>query len=111
VGGVNEDRLHGGTDDDILIGGYTTHDGDLAALDAIMSIWGSSDSFNGRVASLTSPGGLLVPELTVFDDNAADHVIGAAGRDLAFADTSKNFDGVKDTISLSSSQDVLVALN
>ena len=111
VGGVNEDRLHGGTDDDILIGGYTSHDGDLAALDAIMSIWGSSASFNSRVASLTSPGGLLVPELTVFDDNAADHVIGAAGRDLAFADTSKSFDGVKDTISLSSSQDVLVALN
>jgi Ca2+-binding RTX toxin-like protein len=111
VGGVNEDRLHGGTDDDILIGGYTAHDGDLAALDAIMTIWGSSASFSSRVASLTSPGGLLVPELTVFDDNAADHVIGAAGRDLAFADTSKSFDGVKDTISLSSSQDVLVALN
>ncbi|MBA3485549.1 MAG: hypothetical protein H0T51_27460, partial [Pirellulales bacterium] len=111
IGGANEDRLHGGTDDDILIGGYTAHDGDLGALDAIMTIWGSAASFESRGASLTGSGGLLVPEATVFDDNAADHVIGSAGRDLAFADTSNNFVGVKDTISLSSSQDVLVALN
>jgi Ca2+-binding RTX toxin-like protein len=111
IGGLNEDRLQGGTDDDILIGGYTAHDADLAKLDAIMAIWGSADSFNARVATLTSPGGLLVAGETVFDDDAADHIIGAAGRDLAFADTTKNWDGVKDTISLSSSQDTLIALN
>ncbi|MBA3744202.1 calcium-binding protein, partial [Sporichthya sp.] len=98
IGGANEDRLHGGTDDDILIGGYTAHDGDLGALDAIMTIWGSAASFESRGASLTGSGGLLVPEATVFYDNAADHVIGSAGRDLAFADTSNNFVGVKDTI-------------
>jgi Ca2+-binding RTX toxin-like protein len=111
IGGLHEDRLHAGADDDILIGGYTAHDNNLAALDAIMAIWTSANSFAARVAALTNPGGYLEAGVTVFDDDAADHIIGTAGRDLAFADTSRDFDGVKDTISLSSSQDTLIALN
>ncbi|HEX6960779.1 MAG TPA: PKD domain-containing protein, partial [Lacipirellula sp.] len=111
IGGCNEDLLHGGTAEDILIGGYTSHDEDLAALDSIMAIWGSEASFDSRVATLTGTDGLLVAGSTVFDDDAADHIIGSAGRDLAFADTSKNWDGVKDTVSLSPAQDTLIALN
>jgi Ca2+-binding RTX toxin-like protein len=114
IGGLNEDRLQGGTADDILIGGYTLYDENLTALDSIMAIWADTDlSYLDRVATLTSPTGWLrttVGDATVFDDDANDHIIGAAGRDLAFADTSK-WDGVKDTISLSSAQDILIAVN
>jgi Ca2+-binding RTX toxin-like protein len=111
IGSLDNDRLDGGDDDDILIGGYTVHDNNIVALDAIMAIWGSSASFNTRVNTLKGAGGLLEAGVTVFDDDDSDNIIGGSGRDLAFADTSKNFDGVKDTTSLSSSQDVLVALN
>jgi hypothetical protein len=111
IGGSNEDRLHGGSQDDILIGGYTIHDDDVAALDSIMAVWNSELSFNDRVSALTTGTGWLVAGTTVFDDDAADHIIGAAGRDLAFGDTSKYGDGVKDVLSLSSAQDTLIALN
>jgi hypothetical protein len=109
IGGCNEDRLHGGGDDDILIGGYTSHDNNVAVLDEIMQIWGGPASFNDRV-TMTTSNGLLIAGSTVFDDAATDHIIGAAGRDLAFADTAK-WDGVKDTVSLSSAQDTLIAVN
>jgi hypothetical protein len=111
VGSRDSDHIEGGGDDDILIGGYTSYDNDVAALDSIMDIWGSSDTFNARVSALTGAGGLLQAGVTVFDDNSKDDVIGNSGRDLAFADTSRQFDNVKDSISLQSAQDVLVALN
>ena len=69
IGSQDEDTLDGGNDEDILIGGYTIHDNNVAALDAIMAIWGSSASFSSRVATLTGSGGLLQAGVTVFDDD------------------------------------------
>jgi hypothetical protein len=47
----------------------------------------------------------------VFDDNDEDTIIGGAGRDLIFGDTSPLGDGVADSIALQSLLDVLVAVN
>ncbi len=109
IGSQDEDCLDGGTDDDILIGGVTVHDNDVAALDAIMNIWGSSASFSSRVASLTASGGLLQAGVAVFDDDDADVLVGNAGRDLYFGDNNPA-DHVVDSISLQALQDQLIAV-
>ena len=44
-------------DDDILIGGWTVYDTDLAALDAIMAEWGSERSYQDRIANLNGSTG------------------------------------------------------
>jgi uncharacterized delta-60 repeat protein len=111
IGSQDEDRLVGGNDEDILIGGYSAHDNNLAALDAVMAVWTSAASFNDRVATLTGSGGLLEANVTVFDDNDDDTIIGGAGRDLIFGDTSAIGDGAMDSIALQSMLDVLVAVN
>ena len=111
IGSQDNDDIEGGDGEDILIGGYTIHDNNVAALDAVMAIWTSSASFNARVATLTSTGGLLQAGVTVFDDNDCDDLNGNAGRDLYFGDTSKSGDGVKDNIDWQSAQDKLIALN
>ena len=64
--------LEGGDDEDILIGGYTIHDNNVAALDAVMAIWTSSASFSARVTTLTGSGGLLQGGVAVFDDDDHD---------------------------------------
>jgi hypothetical protein len=110
IGSQDEDYLNAGTDEDILIGGYTSHDNNLAALDAVMAVWTSADSFDDRVADLTGSGGLLEAGVTVFDDDDDDTLIGGAGRDLIFGDTTP-WDGSMDTISLQPLLDVLVAVN
>ncbi|HVT26442.1 MAG TPA: PKD domain-containing protein, partial [Lacipirellulaceae bacterium] len=87
IGGDDSDILVGGGGDDILIDGWTSHDNDPAALDAIMAIWTSSDSFNTRVANLTGSGDLLEPGVAVFDDGDHDILSSGAGHDLVFANT------------------------
>ncbi|HEX4415393.1 MAG TPA: PKD domain-containing protein [Lacipirellulaceae bacterium] len=109
IGSQDDDCLDGGNDDDVLIGGYTVHDNDVAALDAIMSIWGSSATFDSRVATLTSAGGLLQVGVAVFDDHDNDTLVGDAGRDLYFGDNNP-WDGAVDSISLQSLQDKLIAV-
>lgn len=111
IGGLDNDDLEGGDGEDILIGGYTIHDNSVAALDSVMAVWTSSATFTARVATLTGSGGLLQGGVAVFDDDDQDDLNGNAGRDLYFADMSKTGDGVKDTVSLQSTQDVLVTLN
>ncbi len=76
-----------------------------------MAIWTSAASFNSRVATLTSSGGLLAAGVTVFDDNDHDTIVGGAGRDLIFGDTSPVGDGVTDLIALQPMLDALVAVN
>ena len=110
IGSQDNDFLLGGNGEDILIGGYTVHDNDVAALDAIMAIWTSSASFNSRVNTLTTSGGLLQGGVAVFDDDDGDILIGGSGRDLIFGDTYL-WDGAIDLIALQRSQDVLVAVN
>ena len=111
IGSQDEDLLAGGNSEDILIGGSTVHDDNVAALDNIMAIWGSSDSFNARVATLTASDGLLEAGVAVFDDDSLDVILGGAGGDLVFGDTSPVGDGVVDLILFSFLQDVLISLN
>lgn len=109
IGSQDNDLLDGGGDEDILIGGYTIHDNNVAALDAVMAIWGSSASFNARVATLTSSGGLLQAGVAVFDDDDGDILLGGSGRDLIFGDNNP-WDGAVDLMALQPLQDVLVAV-
>jgi hypothetical protein len=61
IGGTGAATLTAGVQDDILIGGWTdydltssgkTYDRKLAALDAIMAEWGSTDSYATRLTAL-----------------------------------------------------------
>ena len=109
IGSQDDDCLNGGTDEDVLIDGVTIHDNNVAALDAVMAIWGSSASFSSRVASLTGSGGLLQAGVSVFDDDDNDVLVGGAGRDLYFGDNNP-WDGAVDSIALQSLQDQLIAV-
>jgi Ca2+-binding RTX toxin-like protein len=110
IGSQNQDLLLGGDGEDILIGGFTAHDGNVAALDLIMATWGSAASFSSRVATLTGSGGLLEANVSVFDDDALDLILGGAGRDLVFGNTNPA-DGAVDLLALNAIQDVLKELN
>ena len=73
-------------------------------------------SFADEVTSLESRTELAAERLTTLllprdpmDDK--DVIVGGAGAYLAFADTSKDFDGVWDTVSVSSSQEAGMAHN
>jgi Ca2+-binding RTX toxin-like protein len=77
IGGLGVDQVSGGTGDDILIGGTTAHDNNRNALDQIMAIWGSTQTYPNRVNG-------LIPFLnagTVMDDGATDRLDGGADRD------------------------------
>ena len=69
--------MFGGPSEDILIGGTTAHDGDNAALLAILGEWTSGHSYDTRIANIH--GGLNgVPALdstTVLDDGAVDRLL------------------------------------
>jgi Ca2+-binding RTX toxin-like protein len=94
IGGLGADRLVANAGDDILVGGYTKHDGDLAALRSVMSEWSRTDvGYAGRVNDLQNGGGLngatLFNNTTVYDDratdvltsDAVDSLTGGAGED------------------------------
>ena len=102
IGGTGVDKLVGDSDDDILIGAVYGGSGDRSTLAAVMAEWGRTDqTYAQRVNHLqTGSGGLngshvLVPGLTVTDDNVEDKLTGDSGLDWFFA----NADGVvKDKI-------------
>jgi Ca2+-binding RTX toxin-like protein len=114
IGAKDNDLLDGGADDDVVIGGTTLYDAydndDRTAIDSVMATWTSAASFDSRVASLTSAGGLLQAGVAVFDDDDMDIILGGTGRDLFFGDTNPA-DGAIDLISLQPLLDVLVAVN
>jgi Ca2+-binding RTX toxin-like protein len=89
IGGTGADTLIGGPSGDILIGDYTDYDTNIAALDAIMAGWDSSDSYSTRYAFITGGGGLngsyVLNATTVHNDFANDTMTGGAGRDWFFA--------------------------
>lgn len=109
VGGAGADRLVGNADDDILIAGATLHDVHEAALAAIMAEWTSIRSYSQRVANVsgsTVAGSdnstfadranlsyylrVDAEAATVFDDNAADVLTGAAGLDWFLFDAERD---------------------
>jgi Ca2+-binding RTX toxin-like protein len=97
IGGLGADSLDAGGGDDILIGGSTVHDSNLAALDAILAKWTSGNAYAPRINNLRQGGGLngavvlRVPTdpgaggPTVFDDAAPDALRGRTGVDWFFA--------------------------
>jgi PKD repeat protein len=106
IGGLGRDVLLGGHGDDLLIAGTTFFDNDIAALDAIMAEWTSERDYATRVANLRGVASgprlngnyFLIangPGRTVFDDAAADELIGSSGRDWFFANLDS---GVRDRV-------------
>jgi Ca2+-binding RTX toxin-like protein len=105
IGGAGSDLLSGGGGDDILIGGSTVYDANEAALCAIMAEWTSPRDYATRTANLAGTGtgasfaarlnGEVYLRVTadpattmVFDDNAADALIGRSGRAWFFANAA-----------------------
>jgi uncharacterized repeat protein (TIGR01451 family) len=91
IGGAGRDRLFGQDGDDILIGGTTTHDGDSAALLAILAEWSAAIGFNARITGL----GAELNAATVLDDGHVDELTGGLNRDwyldFALADKRLGF--------------------
>jgi hypothetical protein len=114
VGGQGADLLFGNFDEDIIIAGATAYDNDQTALGLIMAEWTSSRTFQQRVANLEGAGSgtawtnrmnaniFLVSQpggphdVTVFDDESADLLVGGADRDWFFANYTGP--GVRDLI-------------
>lgn len=91
IGGADLDRLTGGGNEDVLVDGNTIHDGNPAALDAILNEWASAADYPTRVAHLngTLAGGLNgaanLGGTNVVHDALVDILLGGAGLDLFFA--------------------------
>ncbi len=88
IGGLGDDHLEGGADDDLLIGGTTSYDNHADALLAILSEWARPTGLSDRIANLQSGiAGLAGLQLgtTVLDDGAPDTLIGGLGDDWVFA--------------------------
>ena len=91
IGSAGMDRLNGGGQDDILIGGQTRYDSGLdedktvndAALVRLLAEWRTDAPANVRKSRLTAgvDGFFLRPGESVFDDAAADELIGGGGVD------------------------------
>jgi hypothetical protein len=81
IAGRGGATLEGGSAEDVLIGGYTDFDANLAALEVILTEWGSSASYAARTAAL----GSYFNTTTVHDDGMSDLLCGGGGRDWVFA--------------------------
>jgi uncharacterized repeat protein (TIGR01451 family) len=98
IGGLGADQLSGGTGDDILIGGTTAHDNNRNAINQIMAIWGSTQTYPNRVNSLMP----FLNSSTIFDDGSTDRLDGGADKDHDWffdflgADTIVNFNAKYD---------------
>jgi len=81
IGGTGTDTLTGGTGtgEDILVGGSTTLDNDIAGLNDLRSGWNGSDLYAVRVDALDD--GLLAALVNNGDDGSNDVLDGGAGLD------------------------------
>jgi hypothetical protein len=114
IGGTGAAALHAGLGDDILIGGWTdfdpgntglTYGQKLAALEAVMAEWGSTDPYTTRLAALA---GYLSP--TTVHDNSQGGVPVAdklAGNSLA---TDWFFAGANDSVTGKNKNDVITRI-
>ncbi len=106
IGGLGADHLSAGLDDDIIVGGSSTYEGNSAALESALAEWTSGRSFTVRVKNLRDGTGsadrvngtvFFRADQTVFDDVSKDTLNGGAGSDWFFFDPSgANKDKVKD---------------
>ncbi len=87
IAGTGTAALKAGTQSDLLIGGSTAYDSDIAALAAIMAEWTSSDSYATRIARLTGSeggganGSTLLTTTTVLNNHHANTLSGGSGLD------------------------------
>jgi hypothetical protein len=115
IGGTGAATLNAGTEDDILIGGSTnydigsnsglTYDQQLAALNAIMAEWGSTDSYATRLSALAGQ----LNSSTVHDNYAggkavADQLLGNANANDWF------FTGLNDAVKGKSKNAVVTSI-
>jgi hypothetical protein len=109
IGGGGGDTLDASRSqgDNILIGGYTNWDQNVAALEAIMMEWLRTDlTFRQRLSFIQNGGDPNEPYLlnntTVFDDGSPDVLTGGAGRNWFFVhrrnDVITNFKNGSDHI-------------
>jgi Ca2+-binding RTX toxin-like protein len=95
IGGANNDFLNATPGDDILIPGTTDHDGDNAALAAILAEWTSDRDYTTRTNNLRDGSGSVdrvngatfLSLVTVHEDDASDRLTGSADTDWFFACT------------------------
>jgi Ca2+-binding RTX toxin-like protein len=90
IGGTGADRVRGNAADDILVGGFTIHDADEAALFGLVTEWSRTDiTREERIHHLTNGGGLngtyKLDATAVLDDGEADTLTGSSGIDWFFA--------------------------
>jgi hypothetical protein len=90
IAGSSASTLQGGHNDDILIGGTTAYDMNLASLRAIMDYWsGTSDDYATRVSKLLAGSG--VPRLdahAVTSNGGGNTLNGALGSNLYYGNTA-----------------------
>jgi Ca2+-binding RTX toxin-like protein len=92
IGGANNDILNGTPGDDILVPGTTDHDGDTAALAAVLAEWTSARDYTTRTNNLRDGSGSVdrvngaafLSVTTVHDDDASDRLTGSAETDWFF---------------------------
>jgi hypothetical protein len=115
IAGTGTATLNAGAGDDILIGGSTnydisstamTYDQKVAALDAVMALWGSAASYASRLSALAP----YLSNTTVHNNpqtgvNAIDYLMGnATPNDWFFA-------GVNDVVNGKSKTDVVTTIS
>jgi hypothetical protein len=93
IAGSAAGTLQGNTGDDILIGGTTAYDGNLAALDEILSEWTRTDlGYSARVNHLLNGGGkngsFKLNAATVKSNGGRNKLLGGAGTDLFYGNPS-----------------------
>jgi murein DD-endopeptidase MepM/ murein hydrolase activator NlpD len=86
IAGYAAGTLVGGDDEDLLIGGSTTYDTDLASLLAIAAEWARADEdYDTRVFNLSTGADVpLLDATTVFGNGGGNGLYGGAGRDWFF---------------------------
>jgi hypothetical protein len=85
IAGVSAGTFVGGNDEDILIGGTTAYDRDLASLQVIVAYWTGPEDYGTRVANLTTGSGSpLLDATTVTANGGGNTLTGGPGLDLFY---------------------------
>ena len=83
IGGKGADSISGNADEDVLIAGDTSYDGNQAALFAIMAEWSSNKTYAVRVSNLLNGTGLTGGKKLDGNDGAIDLIMDKAGNESA----------------------------